>query len=118
MPELDPVLHQPQRLRIMAALHRSRQATFTSLRDSLALTPGNLQSHAQRLVDAGYIEAARVLADARFELRYRITPAGSDAFRAYVGALRALLDETNAADPPPAPAQAPEGAARGVDGGA
>lgn len=106
--DLDPVLHQPQRLRIMAALYKNRQASFTSLRDGLGLTPGNLQSHAQRLLDAGYLESGSVLAGTRFEVRYRITPEGSEAFRRYAATLRALLaveaEERERADAPEAPA--------------
>lgn len=92
MDELDPVLHQPQRLRLMALLFRSRQASFTTAREELQMTPGNLGSHAQRLEEAGYIESARALVGRGFELRYRITARGSEAFRAYLAQLRAILD--------------------------
>lgn len=98
---LDPLLHQPQRMRIMAALHRNRQLTFPSLRDGLDLTPGNLGAHLQRLEAAGYVESARVLIGVHFEMRYRITVRGSEAFRAYVTALRRMLDEVgDGADDP------------------
>lgn len=90
-PALDPVIHQPTRLRIMAALYRNRQASFTGLRDGLELTDGNLATHATRLQEAGYVEVRRVLVDLSFEVRYRITPKGSEAFRAYAAALRSFL---------------------------
>lgn len=90
-PDLDPVIHQPTRLRIMAALYRNRQASFTSLRDGLALTDGNLATHVARLQEAGYVDARRVLVALSFEVRYSITAAGSDAFRAYAAALRDFL---------------------------
>lgn len=89
--DLDPVLHQPQRLRIMAALQRNRQANFTSLREGLGLTAGNLHSHIAKLEEAGYITSGRTIVNARFELRYRITAAGDAAFNAYVDALKAIL---------------------------
>lgn len=89
---LDPMIHQATRLRIMAALFRNREASFTRLRDGLDLTDGNLGSHAGTLEKAGYVIARRVLAGLSFEVRYRITPAGSRAFVAYTQALRALLD--------------------------
>lgn len=89
---LDPVIHQAARLRVMAALQRNREARFTALRDALGLTDGNLASHAAVLEKAGYVEARRVLTPAGFELRYRITPRGVEAFLAYVAELRALLD--------------------------
>jgi DNA-binding MarR family transcriptional regulator len=88
---LDPVIHQAVRLRIMAALQRNREATFTGLRDGLGLTDGNLASHAAKLEEAGYLESRRVLAGLGFELRYRITAAGDEAFRRYVDALVGLL---------------------------
>lgn len=95
--DLDPVIHQATRLRIMAALFRNRESSFTSLRDGLALTDGNLASHAQKLEEAGYLLARRVLAGTSFEVRYRITAAGSEAFRRYVGELRGLLAEAEVA---------------------
>lgn len=91
--ELDPLIHQATRLRIMTALHRNREAGFTRLRDGLGLTDGNLGSHAERLAQAGYIESRRVLTPRGFEVRLRITTEGSRAFAAYVEALRALLAE-------------------------
>lgn len=114
---LDPLIHQATRLRIMAALHRNRELSFTSLRDGLGLTDGNLGSHALALEKGGYVESRRALAGLHFEVRYRITPAGSAAFRAYARTLLDLLGEDagepSAAPPgapsatPPAPAPAP-----------
>ena len=89
---LDPVLHQPARLRIMVALYRNRQLGFPALRDELGLTPGNLGAHLGKLETSGYVESARVLSGASFEMRYRITARGSDAFRAYLAALRATIE--------------------------
>jgi DNA-binding MarR family transcriptional regulator len=91
--DLDAVIHQATRLRIMAALHRNREAPAVALRDALGLTDGNLASHAQRLEAAGYVQTRRVLTTRGFEVRMRITPEGSRAFRAYVEALRVLLLE-------------------------
>jgi DNA-binding MarR family transcriptional regulator len=86
---LDPILHQPTRLEIMAYLYRNREAAFTELRDQLRLTAGNLQSHGDKLRAAGYVEIDRVLARI-FEVRWSITPKGDAAFEAYFEALRAL----------------------------
>ena len=89
-PGLD-VIHQPQRLRLMALLYKHRDIGFSATRDALALTDGNLASHATRLERAGYLRARRALLRDGFELRYRITPEGSAAFQAYLGALREFL---------------------------
>lgn len=94
---LDPIIHQSVRLRVMAALHRNREARFTQLRDALGLTDGNLASHAAKLEEAGYVKQRRVLTPHGFELRYRITPDGVAAFLEYVAELRSVLDEADAA---------------------
>jgi DNA-binding MarR family transcriptional regulator len=88
--ELDPLLHQPTRLEIVAYLYRNRQAPFTELRDQLALTAGNLQSHGEKLAKAGYVEMKRVLVGI-FEVRWNITPKGDAAFEAYFEQMRTLM---------------------------
>lgn len=90
---LDPLIHQQTRLQIMSCLYRNRQASFTDLRDGLGLTPGNLQSHVHKLEEAGYVKSGRILVDLSFELQYKITPSGADAFRRYLQHLEGLLGE-------------------------
>ncbi|MBI2077120.1 MAG: transcriptional regulator [Euryarchaeota archaeon] len=100
MVELDPVLHQPTRLRIMSFLMRSRVTAVTRLRDALGLTDGNLAGHLGRLETAGYVSVGRTLTALRFESKVAITPTGSVAFAEYLRGLRALLFDLEAgADP-------------------
>lgn len=101
MTPLDPIIHQQNRLQIMASLYRNRQAGFADLRDGLGLTPGNLQSHLAKLEEVGYIESGRILVDLSFEARYRITSLGAEAFRTYLESLREVLDETAPEGPAP-----------------
>lgn len=115
---LDPVIHQPTRLQIMAALYRTRECSFTDLRDTFGLTPGNLSSHATRLEEGGYIKSSRILVDLTFNVRYRITDAGAAAFRAYLADLKAFMQQSgldavapvSPASPPPAPSAPSPGA--------
>ncbi|HEX2021682.1 MAG TPA: transcriptional regulator [Candidatus Thermoplasmatota archaeon] len=90
------MIHQATRLRIMAVLQRNREVGFAALRDALGLTDGNLGSHAQRLEEAGYVARRRALSGLSFEVRYRITPAGSEAFTRYARELLAMLGEAPA----------------------
>lgn len=100
-PNLDPVIHQQTRLQILALLYRNRQASFTDLRDGLGLTPGNLASHAAKLEEAGYVRSGRVLVALNFEVTYRITEEGSEAFRAYLEALQQLVREAGLGEAAP-----------------
>ncbi|HEV8360986.1 MAG TPA: transcriptional regulator [Candidatus Thermoplasmatota archaeon] len=97
---LDPLLHQPTRLQIMTALYRNRQVSFTDLRDGLALTPGNLASHTAKLEEAGYLKSGRVLVDLSFEVHYRITERGLEAFRGYMAALQEIVRGAGLAEGP------------------
>lgn len=96
------VIHQPVRLRIMGLLYTHRDLPFTQVRDHLGLTDGNLASHAKKLESAGYVEGRRVLLKTGFEMRYRITRDGADAFRHYLATLRGFLEGLDGA-----PAEAP-----------
>lgn len=111
-PELE-LIHQPARLRIMGLLYRYRDVAFTRARDSLGLTDGNLASHADRLEEAGLIEARRALTSDGFEKRFAITEDGSEAFRRYLGELRGFIEEVD--DPGD---REPDGRVEQVDPGA
>ncbi len=55
---LDPLIHVPARLRIvatLAALPEGDALSFTRLQDMIELTPGNLITHLRKLEDAGYL---------------------------------------------------------------
>ncbi len=55
------------------------------------MTAGNLQSHGEKLKQAGYLEMGRVLVGI-FEVRWRITDEGVRAFEAYFQQMRALME--------------------------
>src|SRR4051812_44065633 len=54
--ELDRVIHEPARLRIMTVLSGVADADFNFLLSALGLTKGNLSTHAERLERVGYVE--------------------------------------------------------------
>ena len=62
MAELNEIIHQPARLRIMAvlvSLDSDLQPSFNYLKDVLELTDGNLGAHLRKLEEAGYIEICK-----------------------------------------------------------
>lgn len=110
LPPLNPLIHQATRLRIMALLFRNRGAAFTWVRDTLGLTDGNLDTHAARLMEAGYIQRGRVLTSRGFQVRLRITQEGDAAFRTYLEGLRTYLrTEADALVPSASPGEETEG---------
>ena len=68
MPDLDEIIHQPVRLRIMAALtslDAREQVDFTYLKGKLDLTDGNLGAHLRALEEAGYILVEKTYVERR-----------------------------------------------------
>lgn len=96
MAELDPIIHQPVRLNVMAALMvlaPRAQLDFTSLRDLLRATDGNLGAHLQKLEEAGYIAVEKTFVDRKPRTYVAPTRKGRNAFAEHVKALRAILGE-------------------------
>src|ERR1700727_2050887 len=59
---LDPLIHVPTRLKIvatLAALPGGDTLSFTRLQDLIGLTPGNLIIHLRKLEDADYISSEK-----------------------------------------------------------
>ena len=99
MAELNPLIHQPTRLRIMAALvgmDEGDQVDFTFLRDLLGLTDGNLSVHLQRLEEAGYMAVEKTFVGRRPKTWIWAAPEGRAAFAVHVDALEAIVSQARA----------------------
>lgn len=96
MAELDPVIHQPTRLRIMAALvslDTDEKADFAFLRDLLGLTDGNLSIHLQKLEEAGYVTVEKTFIGRRPKTWISVTPTGQAMFAAYISELEKIVTQ-------------------------
>ena len=94
MPELDELIHQPVRLRIMSALtslEPREQVDFSYLKDKLGLTDGNLGAHLRALEDAAYILVEKTFVERRPKTFVAASAAGRKAFAAHVAALQSIL---------------------------
>jgi DNA-binding MarR family transcriptional regulator len=94
--DLDPLIHAPARLRIvatLAALPEGDTVSFTRLQNVIGLTPGNLITHLRKLEGAGYIETARNGNGPASRTTVALTHEGRSALQSYTAALRTLLEE-------------------------
>ena len=92
---LDPVIHAPARLRIvatLAALEDGDSLSFPRLQQMLELTAGNLITHLRKLEDAGYLLTRKRDAGPSSVTSIALTPAGRHALDEYSATLRAILD--------------------------
>ncbi len=90
-PKLDPLLHSELRLAVMSVLAGAESADFTYLKKQTGATSGNLSVQIDKLAAAGYISVEKGFKGRMPCTTCRITPAGQEAFTAYVEALQAYL---------------------------
>jgi DNA-binding MarR family transcriptional regulator len=92
--ELDPLIHVPTRLKIvatLAALPDGDALSFTRLQDMIGLTPGNLIIHLRKLEEADYIASEKTRNGTVSLTTVTLTPHGRTALTIYTHALRDLL---------------------------
>ena len=94
MAQLDNIIHQPVRLRIMSslvALDPGEQVDFVYLRKILNLTDGNLGAHLTKLENAGYIKIEKTFIAHKPRTFINVTGKGRDAFNKYTAALKQII---------------------------
>lgn len=97
MAQIDTLIHQPVRLKIMSSLvglGKNEHVYFTYLRKLLKLTDGNLGSHLTRLENAGYVKIEKTFVDRKPQTLVSATEKGRDAFAEHIAALKEIVDGT------------------------
>jgi DNA-binding MarR family transcriptional regulator len=82
------------RLGLMSALVVNDAMDFNSLKELLAVTDGNLASHAGALEAEGYIKVKKSFVGKKTQTMYAVTASGRKAFGEHVDALGRLLKMT------------------------
>ena len=90
-PKIDPIIHAPARLKIVATLSMVKKADFIYLLSMTELTKGNLSAHLSKLEAAGYVAIEKTYFGKRPLTLCRLTPEGRAAFEAYRKALGDFL---------------------------
>jgi DNA-binding MarR family transcriptional regulator len=91
---LDPLIHVPTRLKIvatLAALPEGDTLSFTRLQDMIGLTPGNLIIHLRKLEEADYLTSEKTRNGTVSITTVGLTDQGRAALDSYTQALRDLL---------------------------
>lgn len=101
MPEIDTIIHQPARLKIMASLmtlEPGEQVDFVHLRKILNLTDGNLGAHLAKLENAGYVKIEKTFIARKPRTFINATGKGRDAFEDHIAALEAIIHSKRETD--------------------
>jgi DNA-binding transcriptional ArsR family regulator len=92
---LDPLIHVPARLQIMAtlaALPDGDALSFTRLQDIIGLTAGNLITHLRKLEDADYLTSEKTGSGPASRTSMALTNRGRAALDEYTETLRTMLN--------------------------
>lgn len=95
MEQPDEIIHQPLRLKILAALKAlpdGERLEFVRLKAIVKATEGNLGAHIGTLETAGYIKVEKDFHNNRPRTRVSLTRTGRRSFQEYVDYLRELLE--------------------------
>src|ERR1700738_5614699 len=94
MAELDDIIHQPLRLRIMAALKALPLAAgleFSRLKKLTGATDGNLGAHIETLSRAGYVGVEKAFVGKKPQTTVTATVSGRGAFARHVARLQEII---------------------------
>ena len=94
MAELDDIIHQPLRLRIMAALTALPAAQgldFAGLKKLTGATDGNLGAHIETLAKAGYVGVDKAFVGKKPHTTVIATATGRGAFARHVASLQEII---------------------------
>lgn len=92
----DEIIHQPLRLKILAALKAlpdGEKLEFVRLKAITNATEGNLGAHIGTLEKAGYVKVEKDFHNNRPRTRVSMTKTGRRQFQDYVDYLREMLNE-------------------------
>ena len=91
--EIERLVHEPARLKILAYLSVVESADFVFLISRTGLTMGNLSAHMSKLEKAGYIDIKKEIKGNRPHTMLILTNAGRAAFDQYRANMLQLLQE-------------------------
>jgi DNA-binding MarR family transcriptional regulator len=90
--DLDPVIHAPKRLAVMAILANSTTTDFAFLREYLGVSDSDLSKQAAALESAGYVTITKSGRGRGSATAYKATALGRRSYQQHRAALRSLLE--------------------------
>src|SRR3954452_15239584 len=94
MAEFDDVIHQPLRLKIMAALNALPASTgleFSKLKKLTGATDGNVGAHIETLAKAGYVAVEKAFVGKKPQTTVTATASGRGASARHVAMLQEII---------------------------
>lgn len=91
--QFDKAFENRIRLQIMSVLSVNSNYDFSSLKDLLQVTDGNLASHLKALEKEEYIHVSKTFIGRKPNTQYSVSQKGKDAFKKHLAALENLIKQ-------------------------
>lgn len=91
--EIDKLIHEPARLKIIAQLYVVESVDFLFLMRQTGLSQGNVSGHLSKLEDAAYVQIEKGYIGKRPQTIISLTKEGRDMFKKYIKNMRELFDD-------------------------
>lgn len=89
--ELDQVIHQPIRTKIMALLLNSGECDYSTIKNTLNITDGHMSTHMKVLISEEYVEMEKNFVNNKPKTTYKVTKKGKKKFAEYVDTLKKIV---------------------------
>ena len=90
--EIDKIIHEPARMKIMANLYFVESMDAIFLLRQTGLTWGNLATHTKKLESAGYVKVKKEFIKRKPHTMFILTKKGKDAFEVYTKKMKHLFE--------------------------
>ncbi len=91
--EIDRLIHEPARLKIIAQLYVIESADFLFIMRQTGLTQGNVSGHLSKLEDAGFVNIEKGYLGKRPQTIISLSTLGRQRFKNYIRNMREMLDD-------------------------
>ena len=91
--EIDKIIHEPARLKIISQLYVVESADFLFLMRQTGLTQGNVSGHLSKLEDAEYVNIEKGYVGKRPQTMVSLTRKGRERFKAYVQYMKEMFED-------------------------
>ncbi len=92
---IDRIIHEPARLRIMLYLSMVDESDFIYLLHKTGLSKGNLSSHLSKLENAGYVSIKKEFTGKIPHTLISLSETGSKAFESYRETMNDIIGRTD-----------------------
>lgn len=90
--EIDKLVHEPARLKILAQLYVVESVDFLFLMRQTGLTQGNVSGHLGKLEEAKYISVKKKFIGKRPHTLISLTNKGKESFKKYVQNMKQVFE--------------------------